>query len=165
VPARPIQEFLVDTQSPGDDKIEWRRGLREVLHPTAEDVNLAELQCADDFGKKCGFLLIAFDKRTGKMRNCHTDGYGWEAGTGPNVGEPTMPYGNGGDPEEAFAKMEAEDLNGIDYGGQGDLLIPAEEEINVGANGTAHLRTRRKSIHGENARDERIGQWLVFHTM
>ena len=83
------------------------------FHPAAIDFDAIKFEGTHDFGKKCGLLLIAFDQDAFQIGNYHTYGYGRKAGTGANVGEPTMAYGSLRDGKHAFAEMEAQNLGGV----------------------------------------------------
>jgi hypothetical protein len=45
-----------------------------------------------------------------------------------------MPYGDGPRSEHALAKVEAQDLLRLGYGGEGSLLIPTQQKIDVRPN-------------------------------
>jgi hypothetical protein len=94
------------------------------------------------------------------LRN-HTDWYGWKAGTGTNVGEPTMSYGDSRDREEALTKMEAQNVRWIGHGGEGDLLIPAQEKLYVGANLIAEKSASGDKVRSESRFDRSIRE--LFH--
>jgi len=51
-----------------------------------------------------------------------------------------VPYGYGRDGQETFTKVEAQNLHWIDNGGQGGLLVPAQQKIDVDANLFAQQR-------------------------
>jgi hypothetical protein len=136
----PLEEGIVHSKSPTDSKVEVRFRSWVVFHASPKGLNSIEIQSSDDFGKEGGLLLIAFDQNALNIRSGHTDGYGRKAGTGANVGEPTMPYGNVADGEHAFPEMEAEDFTGICDRCEGHFVVPTQQQFDVDSDALAQAR-------------------------
>jgi len=135
------------------------------FHPASIYFDPVKLEGARDFSEECGFFLVAFDQNTFQIGNDHTNRYGGKARAGANVGEPTMAYGNLRDNKHAFAEMKAQNLDRIGNGGEGDLPIPAKQQVNIGTDGFRELRSRADPVSPELSGDEFVTEWGCSHTM
>jgi hypothetical protein len=154
----------VHSEGPTDGEIEFLLRSWVILHAAAKDLDSTELQDSNDLGKKGSLFLIALDQNTFEFRNSHTDGYGREAGTSANVGEPTMPYGNLIDSEHAFPELEPENLAGVCDCGESNFPIPAKKELDIGPDRAAERRRRGDTVDSESFDDELISEGHCFNT-
>ena len=84
-----------------------------------------------------------------------------EASARAYVGEPTVPYGHSRDREQAFAKVEAQNLGRISHGSERGLLVPAQEKIDVDANLIAEQRACADSVRSKSPFDRFVRE--LFH--
>jgi hypothetical protein len=91
----PLEKCIVYRNRTRSDKIKSQVSIIDIFHPLRVYMDAREIKLSRDFRQECGLFAIRLDKSQGYIFTNHTDWYGREAGTGTNVGEPTVPYGNG----------------------------------------------------------------------
>jgi hypothetical protein len=91
----PLEKYIVYRYRTRSDEIKSQVSIIDIFHALRVYVDAREIKLARDFRQECSLFAIRLDESEGYIFTNHADWYGREASTGTNVGEPTVPYGNG----------------------------------------------------------------------
>jgi hypothetical protein len=109
---------------------------REVFRAANKDIGVRQCNCASYFSQKGTLLLVGLDQRNVQFREAKLYGNSWKPGTGAYINKAYRKAAITRCDEllgskYRFAEMTGQDLLGLAHRGEIQLLIPAQEYIDV----------------------------------